>query len=169
MFKRCARAELSRLVRRFRITVRGDEFFLWIITPLKEDKMHIESDRHAMLRVVCCFVAVALITTSGSVFANDYSVDRVKATLSEIGTGKDARVTVKLKSGNVLKGYIAELGKEDFSIVSKAETQKVLYSDAAKVKKQKLNVGIKIAIAAGVVIGALVGLMYAQCGSGGCH
>lgn len=131
--------------------------------------MYIESERHAMLRVVCCFVAAAIMMASGSVFPNDYSVDRVKATLSEIGTGKDARVTVKLKSGTVLKGYIAELGKEDFSIVSKAETRKVLCSEVAKVKKRKLNIGIKIAIAAGVVIGALVGLMYAQCGSGGCH
>jgi len=138
--------------------------------PQEEDNVKIFGGKHTLLRrTVCYFLTVSLIAAGGRVFAKDQSIDQIRAKLLEIGTGKHANAIVKLKSGNVLKGHIAEQGAQDFTVVSKAGTQRVPYSDVASIKKKRLNVGIKIAIVAGAVVGILVGMMYASCGSGGCH
>ncbi len=125
--------------------------------------------RRVLRGALSCLLAAALVASGGPVSANDESVDKIKAALSKISTGEKARVTVKLKSGNTVKGHIGALDQEDFTIISKAGTQRVLYTDVEKVKRHGLNVGIKIAIVTGVVAGVLIGVMYAACGSGGCH
>ncbi len=123
----------------------------------------------ALRGALSCLLAAALIAAGGPVSANDQSVDKVKTALTKIGTGEKSRVTVKLKSGTVIKGHIGVLDKEDFTIVSKEATQRVLYSDVEKVKKQGMNPGITIAIAAGLIVGIVLIVMYAACGSEGCH
>ncbi len=125
---------------------------------------------HRGLRGALCFLLAATLVLAGApVSAKDQSVDKVKTALSKIGTGENARVVVRLKSGSVIKGHIGVLDKEDFTIVSKEATQRVLYSHVEKVKKQGLNPGITIAIAAGVIVGIVLIVMYAACGSEGCH
>jgi hypothetical protein len=118
---------------------------------------------------LCCVLAVALVASGAPVYAGYRSTDKVKSELSKIGTGEKARVTVKLKSGALLKGFISVLDEDDFTIISETGTQRVLYSEVKKVKKAGLNAGIKIAIVAGALAATLLGVMYAACGSGGCH
>ncbi len=117
---------------------------------------------------LCLFMSASLVFASTPVSARDDNIDKVKSALAKIGTGEKARVTLKLKSGAVLKGHIGALDKDDFSIVSKTGTEKILYSDVAKVKKPG-SVWIPAVIVVGMVIGLVLGLMYAACGSGGCH
>ena len=121
-----------------------------------------------LMAALCLFMSAALVFAGAPVSARDDNIDKVKSALSKIGTGEKARVTLKLKSGAVMKGHIGALDKDDFSIVSKTGTEKILYSDVAKVKKPG-SVMIPVVIAVGAVVGLVLGLMYAACGSGGCH
>ena len=123
----------------------------------------------AMRGALCCILSATLITAGGPAFARDQNVDKVKTALSRIGTGEKAHVSVKLKSGTVLKGNINALDEEDFTVISEVGSQKVMYSDVEKVKRPGLHPLITVAIIAGIVIGIAAGLLYASCGSGGCH
>ena len=48
---------------------------------------------------------------------NPQEVERVKAKVTKLGTGKQARVEVKLKDNTRLKGYIGEIAEEHFTLV----------------------------------------------------
>lgn len=43
---------------------------------------------------------------------------KVKAGIAKLGTGKDARIKVKLKDGTKLKGYVSEISENGFTITS---------------------------------------------------
>ena len=43
--------------------------------------------------------------------------EKVKATVTKLGTGKQARVEVKLKDNTKLKGYIGEIAQEHFTLI----------------------------------------------------
>ena len=81
--------------------------------------------------------------------------EKVKANIAKLGTGKDARIEVKLKDGTKLKGYISQINDDNF-VVKNANTGAetiVPYPQTKQVKGNNLNTGVKIVI---VVAGVLV-------------
>ena len=59
------------------------------------------------------------------VFASDNAekeakfAEKVKAEISKIGSGSDAKVRVKLKDGTKLEGYVSEIKADSFTVVDK--------------------------------------------------
>lgn len=89
-------------------------------------------------------------------------IKRVRAGVTKIGTGPAARVTVKLKDGTKLDGYVSEVGTDSFVIVN-AESgvlTPVAYPQVKVVKGNNLSTGAKIAIGLGIALGLaiLIGL-----------
>jgi len=82
-------------------------------------------------------------------------VEKIKAKIAKLGTGEKAKVRIKLRSGERLKGYISSAGENDFAITDKksGQTKTVLYSDVIEARKPGLSKGTKIAIV--VVIGVV--------------
>jgi hypothetical protein len=126
------------------------------------------------------FLSLALITLvinlacGASAFASTNSekearlIEKVKSSITKLGTGTDARVEVKLRDKTKLKGYISEIG-EDYFVVTDAKTgtaTTVAYPQVKQVKGNNLSTGAKIAIGVGVVIGVLllIGLIGAMSG-----
>lgn len=95
---------------------------------------------------------------------------QIKQKLTRLGTGEKARVTVKLKSGTKLKGYVDQLGEDSFTL--KAEkpetTTTVAFADVEQLKGHNLSTGAKIAIGAGigVAVFVVVGLAIAAAAGG---
>ena len=87
--------------------------------------------------------------------------EKVKASVAKLGSGKDALVSVKLKDGTRLKGYVGEIADDHFSVMnSKTGTATAVdYRNAKQVKGNNLSTGVTIAIAVVVilVIAAIVG------------
>jgi hypothetical protein len=87
--------------------------------------------------------------------------EKVKAGISRLGTGTEARVELKLRDKRKLKGYISEAGADGFSVVD-AKTgvaTTVTYPQVQKVKGHNLSTGAKIAIGLGVAVAVLVILL----------
>ena len=88
---------------------------------------------------------------------------KVKAALTKLGTGTDARVEIKLRDKTKLKGYVSELGDDHFMLVQDktGTVTQVAYPQVQKVKgKNRLTgetIGAIVIVAALLaVIGGLV-------------
>ena len=85
-------------------------------------------------------------------------VEKVRAKLDKLGTGKDARVKLELRDKTRLEGYVSEAGPESFVVVNKAGVATtVAYPQVVKAKGNNLSTGAKIAI--GIGIGAAVTIL----------
>lgn len=95
------------------------------------------------------------------VFANpkeDKFAEKVKANIAKLGTGKDAKIQVKLKDGTKLRGYISQINENSFLLVDEKTniSAEILYPNAKQVKGHNLSTGAKIAIGVGIVAGILI-------------
>jgi hypothetical protein len=82
---------------------------------------------------------------------------KVKTRVTRLGTGKQARVSIKLKDNTKLKGYIGEIGEERFTLIdSKRGTiTPVQYAQVQEIKNT--NHSAIYALAAGAaIIGSLM-------------
>ncbi len=80
--------------------------------------------------------------------------DKVKINVVKLGTGKEARVEVKLKDGTKMKGYISEINDNGFVVVNDktGTSTEIPYPQAKQVKGNNLSTGVKIAIAVGIIV-----------------
>ena len=80
--------------------------------------------------------------------------EKVKANISKLGTGKDARIEVKLKDGTKLKGYISQANENSFVLMDEktAVPTEVPYPATKQIKGNNLSAGVKIAIGIGIFL-----------------
>jgi hypothetical protein len=83
--------------------------------------------------------------------------EKVKTNVTKLGTGKDARIEVKLDNGTKLKGYVSEIKDTSFVVANDAgNTTEVPYPQAKQVKGNNLSTGAKIAIGVGIAVIVLI-------------
>ncbi len=91
--------------------------------------------------------------------------EKVKAGISKLGTGTEARVELKLKNKTKLKGYVSEANAENFTVInaSGAATE-VAYPNVKQVRGNNLSKNVTLTI---VLVGILaVGIIFAVLASG---
>jgi len=94
------------------------------------------------------------------------TVETVKSKIARLGIGAKAKVTVKLKNGTKVKGYVAQAGEDDFVIRNRktdAPTT-ISYADVLKVDDNKghstaRNVAIGVAVGVGATILAIFAII----------
>ena len=86
------------------------------------------------------------------------SAEKVKANIAKLGTGKDARVEVKLRDKTKLKGYVSQISENSFTVVDEktGNASEIAYPNAKQVKGNNLSTGVKIVIGVGIVIAIVV-------------
>jgi hypothetical protein len=87
--------------------------------------------------------------------------EKVKAGILKLGTGKAARVKVKLRDKTKLEGFVGEAGADSFTVVD-AKTgvaTVVAYPQVAQAKGNNLSTGTKIAIGVAIVM-LVVAVIY---------
>jgi hypothetical protein len=79
---------------------------------------------------------------------------KAKAAIAKRGTGKDARVEVRLTDGTSLKGYVSEAGSDSFTLTDSktGATRTVAYSEVSQVKRS----GGGLSTRTWIIIGAAV-------------
>ncbi len=83
---------------------------------------------------------------------------KVKAGIAKLGTGKDAKINVKLKDGTKLKGYVSEISEDSFTVTDH-ETGKatvVPYPNAKQVRGNGLSDNQVLLITFGALIAVTV-------------
>lgn len=83
---------------------------------------------------------------------------KVKDGIAKLGTGPDARVHLKIKYRMTLDGYISQINEDSFEVTNEKTGIKteVQYEQVSKLNGVNLPKGVKIAIYAGVIFGALL-------------
>lgn len=123
----------------------------------------------AVLTIQFLFVA----PTSAQSSNNDARTAKIRSDLTKRGTSEKSKVTIKLRDGREVKGFIAELNADDFVVANSktSQRQRIKYADALKAKKSGLSLGAKIGIGVGVLIAVGVVVVLAAkkpCDDGGC-
>ncbi len=93
-------------------------------------------------------------------------IEKIKAGVSALGTGAEAKINVKLIDDRKLKGYINRIDEDSFTIIEKSGVEKtVSYSDVKKIKGNNLSNGTKILIGvaiAAAIIGVVVAILASR-------
>jgi ribosome maturation factor RimP len=80
------------------------------------------------------------------------SPEQVKVEVLKRGTGKKAKVRVKVRQGSEVRGYVSKVDQDSFDVTEKTgKTVTIAYGDVVKVQKPGMSKGAKIGIAAGAI------------------
>ena len=113
---------------------------------------------------VILIASLVFVVSGGHVFAQGSArkqvspVEKIKAKIARLGTGKKARAQIKLQTGEKTKGYVSSAGENDFAFSDKSsgQTKTISYSDVSEVKKSGgLSTAAKIGIGLGIGVGVL--------------
>ena len=111
-----------------------------------------------MLAAVLMSVASAFLTVKAQTGKDDLLAAKARADVSKRGTGRDARVEIKLRDNTKVKGYISEAGQDSFTVTDSktGATRTLSYADVSQVKKQGGGLSTRTWIILGAVAAAVV-------------
>jgi hypothetical protein len=84
--------------------------------------------------------------------------DKVKAKITRVGTGKQARVEIKLKDNSKLKGYVGEIAQDHFTLIDPKQgtVTTITYDQVEKIKKTDQSWVTPLLLGAGTIGGVLI-------------
>ncbi|HEX4946286.1 MAG TPA: hypothetical protein VFZ34_06475 [Blastocatellia bacterium] len=120
-----------------------------------------------MLKKSIAFVLISLLVAAPSAWAKskaEKNVEKIKTAILKLGTGPEARVSLKLRDKTKVTGYIQTAGAESFVVadVNTDATTTVPYPSVTQVKGNNLSTGAKVAIVLGIVAGVLGFLLFME-------
>jgi len=85
---------------------------------------------------------------------------KAKGEVQKRGAGERSRVRVTLRNQSEVKGYISQIDTDTFQVTGKksGRVTTIAYQDVARIRGGGMSTVAKIAITAGVVAGAMLGL-----------
>lgn len=80
---------------------------------------------------------------------------KVKADVAKRGTGEKARVTVELRDGRKVRGYVSGAGENDFAVTDPKTGQATTlgYGEVSRVSGRGMSKGAKIGLIVGIGVG----------------
>jgi hypothetical protein len=124
-----------------------------------------------MFRTFLCLVLVGLMATQGlsaaALVAAQNNTDaqaneKVRLKVAKVGLGDKAKVTVRMKDGRKIKGFVTQAGTSDFTVRDRKTGDPTLisYSDVSKVEDNRGHSTMRnILIGVGVGAGALAAIL----------
>jgi hypothetical protein len=94
-------------------------------------------------------------------------IEKVKAQVTRMGTGTRARVKIKLKDGQTLKGYIGEIGEDGLTLVDARHgtITPVPYNKIEQVKSNNPSPFLPLALGVAAIGGVMLFVALALRGS----
>ena len=85
--------------------------------------------------------------------------ETVRNGITELGTGSEARIKLRLHDKTKLDGYVSRAGTDSFAVIDANGVERtVLYPDVTQVSGQNLRTRWKIVIGAAIVAGIIITL-----------
>ncbi|HVG19148.1 MAG TPA: hypothetical protein VNI02_08845 [Blastocatellia bacterium] len=113
-----------------------------------------------MIAALLAFMAVTPIPADASTKAEKDArhVEKVRAGISKLGAGRDARVAVRLRDKTKVAGYISKIENDSFVVtdLKTSEATTIAYPDVVQVKGNNLSTSAKIAIGVGIAVGVII-------------
>ena len=124
------------------------------------------SNKILSLKVLSLIIAVLLMqigfvqTVAASTKAEKETkfAEQVKSEIAKLGTGKEAKIEIKLKDKTKLKGCVSEAGADSFTVVDTktGATTSVEYSKVKQVKGNNLSKKVIISVVALGVLAVII-------------
>lgn len=123
-----------------------------------------------MFRKILSVLIIVLLMQSlsaATVFAaqtrdDEQAVENVRIKVAKQGLGDKARVTVRMKDGTKVKGFIAQAGADDFTVRDRktGEPTLIRYRDVAKLESNRGHSTLRnVLIGVGVGVGAFLAVI----------
>ncbi len=108
--------------------------------------------------LVVSSVSVRPVAASSNAEKEVRFAGKVKLGVEKLGSGRDTSVEVKLRDKTRLKGYVSEIGENEFVVtdVKTGASNKVAYADVKQIKGNNMSTGAKIAIGVSVAVGLIL-------------
>jgi hypothetical protein len=108
--------------------------------------------------LVVSAVSVRPIMASSRAEKDARFAGKVKSGVEKVGSGLDTRVEVKLRDKTRLKGYVSEIGENNFVVtdVKTGASNRVAYADVKQIKGNNMSTGAKIGIGIGIGVGLTI-------------
>jgi len=108
--------------------------------------------------LVVSAVSVRPVAASSNAEKEARFAGKVKLGVEKLGSGRDTSVEVKLRDKTRLKGYVNEIGENEFVVtdVKTDASNKVAYADVKQIKGNNMSTGAKIAIGVSVAVGLIL-------------
>lgn len=111
-----------------------------------------------MILVVLLLSAFQIQPLQAQTKNDNQLIEKAREKVQEIGTGKKARVEVKLQNNKKLKGYISAVSTDSFTVTDSetGATQTLNYTDVKQVKKRGGLSPLTLGIIAGAAVAAII-------------
>lgn len=100
--------------------------------------------------------------------SNPQLAEKARIKIQKRGVGEKSRVTLRLRDRTEVKGYISQIEADTFQVTDwkSGQVTTVAYQDVTRIRGGGMSTGAKVAIGAGVVAGAMIGLGLVLLASG---
>jgi hypothetical protein len=123
-----------------------------------------------MFRTLLSLVLIGLLMQSVSlapalaaqVQDESQAIEKLRLKVAKLGIGDKARVTVWMKDGTKIKGFISQAGVNDFTVRDRktGDPTTILFRDVAKLDSNRGHSTLRnVLIGAGIGVGAFLGLI----------
>ena len=111
------------------------------------------------------FLVVATLSVAYPISVGAQSTietEKIRKKIGKIGTGTDAKVSVRLTNDVRYKGYVREANDTEFVIIDKSGgSHSVKYADVRSVGGSGLSGAAKLALGIGIGVGAVLAVLAA--------
>jgi hypothetical protein len=120
----------------------------------------------SLLTITISLVPVSAQTQSQPT-ADSAHADQVKAKVTRLGTGKQARVSVRFRDSSKLKGYIGEIGTTHFTLIdpSRGTVTPIPYDQVQAIKNTNHSAVTAALLGAGTIVGVMLLVVLSLRGS----
>ena len=121
----------------------------------------------ALTSLFVSMIAAVPASAQSQAASETQQAEKVKGKVTRLGTGKQARVEVKLKDNTKLKGYIGEIAEEHFTLIDPKHGTVTLvpYAQVQKIKNTNHSDLFALGLGAAVIGGVLIVVMASLRGS----
>jgi hypothetical protein len=122
------------------------------------------------LALVCLLtnmISPVLASAQSQAGREPQQADKVRAKVTRLGTGKQARVAIKLADNTKLKGYIGQIAEDHFTLVDPKHgtVTRISYEQVQQIKNTNHSAVTALLLAAGTVVGLMVVVLVSLRGS----
>ena len=117
--------------------------------------------------VFVSMIANVPASAQSQVTTETQQTEKVKGRVTRLGTGKQARVEVKLKDNTKLKGYIGEIAEGHFTVIDPKHgtVTPVAYAEVQKIKSTNHSTAKALGLLAGTMTFLILAVLLSLRGS----
>ncbi len=115
----------------------------------------------ALIVIIALCLGAPSANAESKVEKQTRQTEKIKTGITQLGTGEQAGVQLKLKDQTKLKGYVSEANDDHFVVVDSktGASTRVQYAQVQQAKGNNLSTGAKVAIGLGVLAAVLAILL----------